>query len=588
MYSQRMPTTPPPPESKAEERSGLRSLVRRVAGTLLLLVVGGAIAFGLGRGWWGVPYRWDVVQETDNRVAAGVGLISATLLILWILFTLGKLKFRLSFQTLVSASVIWIGFGTALLVPAVSNDLLALGSNIIWVRETHVVGSISAALLILWILLALGKLKFRFSFQTLVSVSMIWIGFGAGLLAPATVIPVPEADATRDTTTIDSVVYQMELNPLAFPDELDEFLGARPGPYIASTSLTHHYAILNNDAKTWLTEDSENDSGRVAFVSFSSLSNLVNVDGWVVLTDLNPRIQHVRDLQLTNSGIAFTNVELKDDCFTLQVWQAGLSEGIVKFSDLTMLWESSPCLTWDKSPERISSYEQLGARIHAESSGDIIVAVGDYRMGPTSPGEYEGRPDLLGPSGSYGKILRIKPDGSEQVISTGHRNPQGLVYNEKTNRLWVTEHGPKGGGELNHVILGKDYGWPDVTYGIPYSPNNLPQGDWEIGRWGSNHDGFEKPRLAWMPSVGPSQLLVYRGEEFPGWQGDLLVATMRDESIRRIRLDGNRVVFDERIEVGDRNANFRRIRDMVELEDGRILLAFDSGKLAVLSMAQVL
>ena len=577
-------TPSPASRNKAVDRSGRRSLSVRAAGTLALLALGVAIAFGLYREWWGIPFSWSVVQETDILVAAGVGVISAALLILWILHSLGKLKFRFSFQTLVSVSIIWIGFGAGLLGPVTYNVLLALGYDIIGVRETTVIGVISAALLILWILNSLGKLKFRFSFQTLVSVSIIWIGFGAGLLGPVAITQLAEDNA--DNTAIDSVVYQMELNPLTFPDELEEFLGTLPGPYIASASTTQHYAILNNDDTTQLREDSENVTGRVALASFSSLTPELNIDEWVVLTDLNPRIQHVRDVQLTNRGLAFTNIELKNDCFNLQLWEAALSDGSLKDMGVTMLWESNPCLSWDMSPERVSSHGQSGARLVVLPSGDFLVSVGDFRMGLSVHQEYEGRPDPLGPNGSYGKILRITPDGSEQVISTGHRNPQGLFFDEMTDRLWNTEHGPNAGGELNLVIEGKDYGWPDVTYGVPYGPN-LPQGDWEIGRWSGSHDGFEKPRLAWMPSVAPSQLLVYRGEEFPGWHGDLLIATMKDESIRRIRLDGNRVVFDERIEIGERDADFRRIRDMVELADGRLLLSFDSGELSVLSLAKV-
>ena len=562
----------------------------KAAGTLALLAllaVGVAIAFGLYQGWWGIPYSWSAVDEDDIFVAAGVGVISAALLILWIAHSLGKLKFRFSFQTLLSVSIIWIGFGAGLFGPAAYNGLLALGYNVIWVRETHVIGAISAALLILWIAHSLGKLKFRFSFQTLLSVSIIWIGFGAGLLGPAAVVgPAAVASALEDNTAIDSVVYQMELSPLTFPDELEEFLGLNSGPYIASASTTQHYAILNSNLNQLeLREASENVTGRVALASFSSLTPELNIDDWVFLTDLNPRIQHVRDVQLTNRGLAFTNVELKDDCFTVQVWQADLSEGSLKDMGLNMLWESNPCLTWDMSPEGVLYASQSGARLVVRPSGDFLVSVGDFRMGLNTNQKYEGRPDPLGPNGSYGKILRINPDGSEQVISTGHRNPQGLFFDEMTDRLWSSDHGPQSGGELNLVVEGKDYGWPDVTYGVPYGPN-LPQGDWEIRRWSGNHDGFEKPRLAWMPSVAPSQLLVYRGEEFPGWNGDLLIATMKDESIRRIRLDGNRVVFDERIEIGER-ATFRRIRDMVELADGRLLLSFDSGELAVLSLAKV-
>ncbi len=504
-------------EIKVEDQSSRRFLLVKAAGTLGLLAVGVAIAFGLYQDWWGIAYSWGDSNPLDRLVAAGIG-------------------------------------------------------------------GISAALLVAWILYSLGKLNFRFSAQTLMSISIIWIGFGSGLFGPAAL----GRDGGGGREVIASVIYQAEIRPLKFPDGLEEFLGTRPGPYIASASMTQHYAILNKPGALGLEEgNAENATGRVALAFFSSLDSELDIVDWIVLTDLDPRIQNVRDVQPTNRGLVFTNVELKNDCLVLQVWSADLSEGSLRNMGPTMVWESNPCLTSDMNPAGGVGLHQSGARLVVEPSGSVLVAVGDFAFGLSITGEYEGRPDPLGPNGSYGKILRINPDGSEQVISTGHRNPQGLFFDEMTSRLWSTEHGPNAGGELNLVIEGKDYGWPDVTYGVPYLSPNLPEGDWEIGRWGGGHDGFEKPRLAWMPSVAPSQLLVYRGEEFPGWHGDLLIATLKDESIRRIRLDGTRVVFDERIAIGKRDADFRRIRDMVELGDGRLLLSFDSGELAVLSLAKV-
>lgn len=301
------------------------------------------------------------------------------------------------------------------------------------------------------------------------------------------------------------------------------------------------------------------------------------MQGVTNLTEIDSRVQHLRDLQTYEDGLVFSNVELKTDCMVLQVWAAELSADEAKVVSMENIYESQPCLDPSLSPEHNIYALQSGGRLAVKEDGSVLVTVGDFRMGLSINQEFEGRPEPLGPGGSYGKILRIYPGGVTGVVSSGHRNPQGLFLDSAASRLWSSEHGPNAGGELNVIIEGLDYGWPDKTYGVPYGPN-LPEGDWEIGRWGSHHEGFEKPVLAWMPSIAPSQVIVYQGGHFPAWRGDILLSTMKDESLRRIRLDENRVVFDERIEIGE------RVRDLVELDDGRLLVSFDSGALGVLSL----
>ena len=476
-----------------------------------------------------------------------------------------------------------------------------LGIPFYWVYSTPfaplvavIIGVFSAIILIVWILHSLGKLRFRFDLPILMSVSLIWIGFGAGLLGPVVLgrdgAWVRHADlesVQADLESVQSVVYDITLSRLTFPEELEGFVGKSFGPYATSESLSRSFVVLNSAGTTFLeVSTTEFVTGRVALALISSLTPTLEVADWVVLTDLNPSIQNVRDLQVIDTGLAFSNVELKNGSFVLQVWRLDLQGTSLQNVTPTKLWESEPGLSWYMSPTGKIALNQSGGRIVVGPSGGFLVTVGDFNIGLSinDAVKYQGRPDALGPLGSYGKIIRVNPDGSSDVISSGHRNPQGLFFDNVSERLWSTEHGPNAGGELNLITEGKDYGWPDVTYGTPYDGEILPKGNWEIGRWASRHEGFEKPRLSWMPSVGPSQLLVYGGAEFPAWQGDILVATMRDESIRRIRLDGDRVVFDERIEIGKRDSNFRRIRDMVELVDGRLLLTFDSGELAVLSL----
>ena len=181
-----------------------------------------------------------------------------------------------------------------------------------------------------------------------------------------------------------------------------------------------------------------------------------------------------------------------------------------------------------------------------------------------------------------GKLLRISTDGSSpadnpfpdqapRVFSFGHRNPQGLVYDTAAERILMMEHGPKGGDELNHVAAGNNYGWPAITYGVDYSGAVISPF--------TEADGMEQPLSYWVPSIGPSGLAIYRGDVFPEWQGDLLLGSLINQEMRRLKLDGDTVVTDEAIfpEISG------RVRDVRVLTDGSIVAVTDEGDVFLVS-----
>ena len=436
------------------------------------------------------------------------------------------------------------------------------------------IGGGSAVLVGLWVVNSWGKFRLRHSRALLVSVSLIWMGFGAGLLGPAVL-------GQRAAWEISgSVLYSLELDKIKLPAELERsWSGTKPGAYIAAGGPDQLWIALNSSPPAVLQPGEPSTAGEVSISSFRSDPEWV-FGKFTNLTKIDARVQQVRDIEPDGSRLVFSNIELKIDCMVLQVWSANLARTGHEIDSVELIWESSPCLEPSMSPEETINSEQSGGRLAIEQDGSVLVTVGDFRMGLSVHDEYEGRPIPLQSTGAYGKILRIKPDGTTELVSSGHRNPQGIFFDSETNRLWSSEHGPNAGGELNLIVEGSDYGWPDTTYGVPYGPN-LPESELDMGRWGSDHEGFEKPILAWMPSIAPSQLIVYAGTHFSAWKGDILVATLKDKSLRRIRLDGDRVVFDERIFIGE------RVRDLVELHDGRLLLSFDSGGLGVLSLASL-
>ena len=208
-----------------------------------------------------------------------------------------------------------------------------------------------------------------------------------------------------------------------------------------------------------------------------------------------------------------------------------------------------------------------GGKLAFLPDGTLLVSVGEG---------YTYREEAQNLNWELGKLLRIHTDGTApsdnpfpdtapRVFSYGHRNPQGLVYDEASERILMLEHGPKGGDELNHIVAGRNYGWPAITYGVDYSGAVISPF--------TEAEGMEQPMAYWVPSIGPSGLAIYRGELFPQWQGHLLLGSLINEEMRRLRLDGTAVIEDEAIFPEIKG----RVRDVRVLTDGSIVALTDEG-----------
>jgi cytochrome c2 len=170
------------------------------------------------------------------------------------------------------------------------------------------------------------------------------------------------------------------------------------------------------------------------------------------------------------------------------------------------------------------------------------------------------------PTADYGKTILVNLEShTASIYSIGHRNAQGLCV-DRNGTIWSTEHGPKGGDELNIIRKGKNYGWPVVTYGTDYT-----QPGWPFNPQQGRHDGFELPAYAWIPAIGVSSIISVQGNLFKNWQGDLLVSSLAARAIYRVRAEQERVTFTEKIEIG------WRIRDLLEDADGRLILLTEQG-----------
>jgi len=155
--------------------------------------------------------------------------------------------------------------------------------------------------------------------------------------------------------------------------------------------------------------------------------------------------------------------------------------------------------------------------------------------------------------------------------SIGHRNPQGAALHPDSGELWVSEHGPQGGDEINIARAGGNHGWPLVSYGCPYGD---PVGDaCRIGG-GVHAPSFVEPLSYWVPtSIAPSNLVFYDGAMFPEWRGQLLMGALAGQALWRLTLSGNAVTARATVLSGE------RIRDVDIAADGAIWVLSDSGKL---------
>jgi glucose/arabinose dehydrogenase len=238
---------------------------------------------------------------------------------------------------------------------------------------------------------------------------------------------------------------------------------------------------------------------------------------------------------------------------------------------LKTIWKQEPA--WDSSLH-------FGSRFIFAGNDLVYITTGERSLP-------ESRVFAQDKTKTLGKVIRLKRDGSSpsdnpfaaeggaaaQVWSYGHRNLQSAALDAQ-GRLWTIEHGPRGGDELNRPQAGKNYGWPIITYGEDYS------GD-PIGEGITQKNGMEQPIYYWDPVIAPSGMVIYSGELFTDWRGDVLVGGLVSAGLVRLELDGDKVTSEERIDLD------ARVRDVTQGPDGAVYVVTDEsdGKLLRLTPA---
>ena len=221
-----------------------------------------------------------------------------------------------------------------------------------------------------------------------------------------------------------------------------------------------------------------------------------------------------------------------------------LGQGQPRIEGFKAIWRQTP---------KVGGGAHYSERIAFAPDGTMFVSSGErFQFEPAQD-----------PNVDLGKVIHMTDEGQRiggTYYTMGHRNVLGLSF-APDGRLWETEMGPRGGDELNLLIQGRNYGWPEASYGSHYDGRDIP--DDHKGR------GFEEPKLWWNPSVSPGSLLIYTGDLFPQWKGDAMIGTLSGQALIRADIDGDRARKAEQWDMG------KRIRAVDQGPRGEVYLLED-------------
>jgi len=273
-----------------------------------------------------------------------------------------------------------------------------------------------------------------------------------------------------------------------------------------------------------------------------------------------------------NRQIFFTFYDFVDGTNSnTYVARARLDEARNALSDARVIFRAQPAMP----SKRLGG--KSGGRIAIAPDGSLFVTIGDRSDSP--PWDVAQRLDT-----DLGKIIHISPEGAPapdnpfigkpgalpEIWAYGTRSQEGLAFDPSTGRLWETEHGPRGGDELNIIEKGRNYGWPAIVHGIDYPGNAIGEGI-------THKEGMEEPVYYWDPVIAPSGLAFYNGSMFPKWRGSVFVGGLRGMVLDRLTILNDKVVAEEPL-LADLHA---RIRDVRVGPDGAVYVLTDSGGSAV-------
>ena len=293
------------------------------------------------------------------------------------------------------------------------------------------------------------------------------------------------------------------------------------------------------------------------------------IEEFIELPKINSRNSlFVLDMSFDNNDIYVSFVgenSKKDECNYFYLYAYNLSN-----ENWKRLFKSTPCIP--KLP-----FHDIGGKI-AFNANSIFISGGNIFTIHKNEENIKNYTDLMEKTNIFGSVVKIdKKSLKSKKISNGHRSPSGLFWDSSRNILWETEHGPRGGDELNLIKNNQDYGWPNVTYGEKYHKKN----ESDFNTTYNNHEGYKKPFHTWVPSIGVSQIgiIVGNGEFSNYWDNSLIVASLKDRSLYRLRIEKDRLIYSERIYIGE------RLRSLI-ITPNLILSSSDKGNLLVIKISK--
>lgn len=347
-------------------------------------------------------------------------------------------------------------------------------------------------------------------------------------------------------------------------------------------------SLSKNISLVFTTDRVSNVVNKYIYSQNSDLVDTLNLDSVINLGSNNSSL-YIFDLLVDQDYLYVSSVKVPNSDKGCNIFQILKIPILYESTDSSehLFWKSNSCIkTYPKDPGWYNFQGRLAASENYiyMTAGLIIAATasGYYpdpnirNLDPSLENEIE--TDQL-----FGGIIKIyKKDGVGWRIAKGFRGPSGIVVtgSKTSEKIFIVDHGPRGGDELNLLIKNKDYGWPNVSYGIPYSDFKQIEKNYIDTNFGS-HEGFEKPIYYWSPSIAPSQIVVLKENidsinSFA--RGDLILGSLKAHSIFRIKVNNlNSVLSIEKVEIG------ARIRD-ISIENKKIFLSTDDGRIIVLKV----
>ena len=362
----------------------------------------------------------------------------------------------------------------------------------------------------------------------------------------------------------------------AFAQAVDETYETADGEAIQVTTvidgLAEPWGFQQLPDETWLITEKE---GALRMLSADGalsepISGTPEVDardqGGLLDVAIDPDFEENRFVYLSFSEPG------EDDTNSTALFKARLSDDGTALEDGEVIFSQQP---------KVASTMHYGSRIVFDGDGHVFLT-----MGERSDEEFRAQAQDL--DSHLGKIVRLNLDGSvpddnpfvdqegalPEIWSYGNRNVQAAAWNAETGTLWEIEHGPRGGDELNNIEPGNNYGWPLVTEGVNYDGSTIGEGE-------ATMEGVTDPVLTWTPVIAPSGMIIYDGEAFPEWQGDVFVGGLASAALVRVDVEGDTVEEGERFL---EDLAFR-IQDVAQGADGMIYVITDDTNGQVLRIA---